>query len=228
MLQKSHTLFFESQLQSVLDVIAYYQDDIKQVMRIIVQSDNFKKIRKVIQQSIGKWNAMLDPSHTRVSGFPSLVSILSNVYSESETSQFNGSIDSLLSLDLTAFTIFQPQTPTKVIPKEPITEVTLESYKTTIEMQKKKIGMQEAQIEFLINTIQQSNSDMNHKFERMLHLIAHKPTEQTQLEVETLESHQSNCSNNSATVSKPKLITQTTKNRKQCKESEALIIIEIV
>jgi plastocyanin domain-containing protein len=93
---------------------------------------------------------MLEPSDVRVTGFPNLVLVSADEYSESEASQSSGSIDSLLSLDLTSFTIFQNEVPDKTTLKEQVSEVTFESYKATIEMQ------------FLIQTIQQLNSDMNH------------------------------------------------------------------
>jgi hypothetical protein len=157
---------------------------------------------------------MLDPSNVRVSDFPSLVSISSDNYSDSEASQFSGNIDSLLSLDLTAFTIFHTKILTEATPKEPVPEVTMESYKATIEMQNEKIEKQEAQIEFLITTIQQLNASMNNKFDRMLHLITYKPTEETQPEVETIASNHSDSSDNPVTTSKPKSFSQTMKKQK--------------
>jgi hypothetical protein len=81
---------------------------------------------------------MLDPSNVRVTGFPNLVLVSADKYSESEASQFNGSIDSLLSLDLTGFTRFQTEVQAKITLKEPVSEVTIELYKATIEMQNKK------------------------------------------------------------------------------------------
>jgi hypothetical protein len=61
---------------------------------------------------------MLDPSNVRVTGFPNLVLVSSDKYSESEASQFSGSIDSLLSLNLTAFTIFQTEVQAKTSPQK--------------------------------------------------------------------------------------------------------------
>jgi hypothetical protein len=81
---------------------------------------------------------MLDPSNVRVTGFPNLVLVSSDKYSESEASQFSGSIDSLLSLNLTAFTIFQTEVQAKTTLEETVSEVTIEWYKATIEMQNKK------------------------------------------------------------------------------------------
>jgi hypothetical protein len=118
-------------------------------------------------------------------------------------------------LTLTSFTIFQNDVPAKTTFKEPVSEVTVESYKATIEMQNKKIDKQEAQIEFLIQTIQQLNSDMNHKFERMLHLITHQPSEVTHQALEMLESSQRHPPNSTTTESKAELISQPPKkNRK--------------
>jgi hypothetical protein len=176
---------FDSQIQSISDLIGYYHENIKQTIRIVVHFKDFKVIRKAIQQSIGKWNSMLDPSDVRITGFPNLVLVTTDEYSESEDSQFSGSIDSLLSLDLTAFTIFQ-EVPTVTTTTEPVSEVTIESYKTTIEMQNEKIEKQGAQIEFLISTIQQLNTDMNTKLERMLNMIIHKPSEKAQVNIETI------------------------------------------
>jgi hypothetical protein len=171
---------FDSQIQSLTEMIGYYHDTNKQTIKIIVHFKEFKSIRKVIQQSIGKWNSMLDPSDVRVTGFPNLVLVSADEYSESEGSQFSGSIDSLLSLDLTSFTIFQNEVPVETTLKEPVSEVTVESYKATIEMQNEKIEKQEAQIEYLISTIQQLNADMNTKFDRMLTLITHKSSEKVE------------------------------------------------
>jgi hypothetical protein len=195
----------ESQIQSLSDVIGYYHDSDTKVIKITVHSNNFKTIRKVIQQSLSTWNDMLDPSDTRVSGYPTIVPVSSDDYSESENSQLSGSMESLLSLDLTAFAIFHSQI---------LTDVTIESYKTTIEMQNEKIGKQEAQIEFLIHTIQQLNSNMNHKFERMLHLITHKHLEETHQDSKMLEFSQGDPPNNTATESKSKHISQPPKKQK--------------
>jgi hypothetical protein len=81
-------------------------------------------------------------------------------------------------------------------------------------MQNEKIEKQEAQIEFLIQTIQQLNSDMNHKFERMLHLITHQPSEVTHQASETPESSQCNPPNSKTSESKVELISQPPKNQK--------------
>jgi hypothetical protein len=177
---KESFFIFDSQIQSLTEMIGYYHDTNKQTIKIIVHFKEFKSIRKVIQQSIGKWNSMLDPSDVRVTGFPNLVLVSADEYSESEGSQFSGSIDSLLSLDLTSFTIFQNEVPVETTLKEPVSEVTVESYKATIEMQNEKIEKQEAQIEYLISTIQQLNADMNTKFDRMLTLITHKSSEKVE------------------------------------------------
>lgn len=204
---------FDSQIQSLPEMIGYYHDNNKQTIRIIVHFQEFKTIRKVIQQTIGKWNSMLDPSDVRVSGFPTLVLVSTDDYSESEASQFSGSIDSLLSLDLTAFTIFQTEVPAATTLKEPVSEVTIESYKATIEMQNEKIEKQDAQIEYLIGTIQQLNEDMNNKFERMLNLITHKASENVQVETETIPPSSRDPIDNSPTISNPKQPPPTIKKQ---------------
>jgi hypothetical protein len=198
---------FDSQIQRLPEMIGYYHENIKQTIRIIVHFKEFKVIQKVIQQSIGKWNSMLDHGNVRVTGFPNLVLVSADKYYESEASQVSGSSF----LTLTSFTIFQNDVPAKTTFKEPVSEVTVESYKATIEMQNKKIDKQEAQIEFLIQTIQQLNSDMNHKFERMLHLITHQPSEVTHLALEMLKSSQRHPPNSTTTESKAELISQPPK-----------------
>jgi hypothetical protein len=183
---KESFFIFDSQIQSLPEMIGYYHDTIKQKIKIIVHFEEFKVIQKVIQQSIDKWNSMLDPSDVRVTGFPNLVLVSADEYSKFKASQFSGSIDSLLSLDLTSFTIFQNGAPAEKNLKEPVSEVTVESYKATIEMQNEKIEKQEAQIEYLISTIQQLNANMNTKFDRMLTLITHKSSENVQDDIETI------------------------------------------
>jgi hypothetical protein len=182
---------YDVQLQSLTDVMGFYHDSLRQVIRIVVQLEDYTKVRKVIQQDIGAWNDMLDPSDVRQSGFPSLLTISSDEYSDSANSQFSGSINSLLSLDLTEFTIFQPKSSSQDSPTEPVSDVTLESYKVTIEMQNVKIEKQDLQIEFLITTIQQLNIDMNNKFERLLQLYQGKPENSPPSEVEIRSSAQS-------------------------------------
>jgi uncharacterized membrane protein YkoI len=205
----------ETQLQSLSDVTGFYYDSNKQVIKIVVHTDDFKITRTVIQQSLLKWNKMLDPSDTRMSGNPTIVPITSDDYSESENSQLSSSIDSLLSLDLTAFTIFQSETTTEKTTTEPISDLTTESYKATIEMQNEKIGKQEAQIELLIQTIQQLNADMNCKFERMLQLIAYKSPEQSTTDDTSMETQQEDSVNqNDNILPKPELTAQASKKQK--------------
>jgi hypothetical protein len=201
----------ETQLQSVSDVIGFYHDNNKQVIKIIVHTNDFKLTRTVIQQSLQKWNNMLDPSDTQISGNPTLIPIISNNYSESENSQLSSSIDSLLLLDLTAFTIFQSETTTKKTTTEPISDVTTKSYKATIKMQKKKIGKQEAQIEFLIQTIQQLNTDMNQKFERILQLITYKSPEAPATDNTSMETQQEDIINPNNILPTPEPTSQASK-----------------
>jgi hypothetical protein len=204
----------KTQLQSVSDVIGFYHDNNKQVIKTIVHTNDFKLTRTVIQQSLHKWNDMLDPSDTRISGNPTLIPITSNDYSESKNSQLSSSIDSLLSLDLTAFIIFQSKTTTEKTTTEPISDVTTESYKATIKMQNKKIGKQEAQIEFLIQTIQQLNTDMNQKFERVLQLITYKLPEAPAADNTSMETQQKDIINPNNILPTPEPTSQATKKQK--------------
>jgi hypothetical protein len=211
MLQQSRFFIIETQLQSVSDVIRFYHDNNKQVIKIIVHINDFKPTRTVIQLSLQKWNDMLDPSDTRISGNPTLVPITSDDYSESENSQLSSSIELL---DLTAFTIFQTETTTEKTKTEPISDVTTESYKATIEMQNEKIGKQEAQIEFLIQTIQQLNTDMNQKFERMLQLITYKSVEVSTTDNTSIETQQVDLINSDNILPTPEPTSQASKKQK--------------
>jgi hypothetical protein len=57
---KDSFFIYEAQLQTVSDVTGFYHNPVKQLIQIIVQIKEFALIRKVIQQEIEKWNAMLD------------------------------------------------------------------------------------------------------------------------------------------------------------------------
>jgi hypothetical protein len=70
---------FDSHVLSLPEMIGYYHDITKQTIRVIVDFKEFKVIQKVIQQSIGKWNSMLDPSNVRVTVFPNLVLVSADV-----------------------------------------------------------------------------------------------------------------------------------------------------
>jgi hypothetical protein len=81
-------------------------------------------------------------------------------------------------------------------------------------MHNKKIGKQEAQIEFLIHTIQQLNSNMNHKFERMLHLITHKTLEEPMHKDTCTEIRQEDSVNNNNITIKQESTSQAPKKQK--------------
>jgi hypothetical protein len=62
---KESFFIFDSQIQSLPEMIGYYHENLKQTIRIIVHFKEFKVIQEVIQQSIGNgilcWNqAMLE------------------------------------------------------------------------------------------------------------------------------------------------------------------------
>jgi hypothetical protein len=78
-------------------------------------------------------------------------------------------------------------------------------------MQNKKIEKQEAQIEYLISTIQQLNTNMNTMFKRMLTLITHKPSEKVQDEIEMIPP--GNPTNISQSTSTTKHIQNTIKKQ---------------
>jgi hypothetical protein len=73
-------VILETQFQSLTDVIGFYHESNKQVIKIIVHTNDFTITRKVIQQSLQKWNDMLDPSNTRLLGSPTIVPISSDDY----------------------------------------------------------------------------------------------------------------------------------------------------
>lgn len=192
----------DTQLQSIADVIGYFHDVFKQAIRIIVHYEDFTQTRQYIQQSIDMWNSKLDPSDVRVTGLPEMALIPSDDYSESENSQFSASVESLLSLDLTEFTIFQAKSKDPENPTDPISDVTMESYKATIEIQNAKIEKQDAQIESLLTIIQQLNTDMNNKFDRVLQLITSKSTTDTLTTVETCVATTAESATDSVVVEK--------------------------
>jgi hypothetical protein len=97
---------------------------------------------------------------------------------------------------------------------EPISDVTTKSYKATIEMQNEKIGKQEAQIKFLIPTIQQLNTDRNQKFERMLQLITYKAAEAPTTENTSLETQQGDIINPDNIIPTPEPTSQASKKQK--------------
>jgi hypothetical protein len=169
---------YDSQLKQQSEFIGYYHLPQKSKIYIVVQLEDYQTVRKRFQSAIIEWNEMLDPSDTRYTGSPRMVPINSDEYSSS--SDLSSSINSLLSIDLTTFTVFTPNTTTTSgASPEPRSDITFETYAATIEMQNAKIEKQEAQIELLITTIKNLNDDMNRKLERMLEFITTPPIDQT-------------------------------------------------
>jgi len=157
---------YDAQLQKLSDTVGYYHLPKKARVHIVVQLEDYQNLRRLIQQEINDWNSKLDPSDIRYTGKPVMVPINADEYSSS--SELDGSIGSLMSIDLTSFTVFTTKTTTNTgESQEPTSDLTLESHAATIAMQNARIEKQEAQIELLISTIKNMNEDVNRKLERM-------------------------------------------------------------
>jgi hypothetical protein len=120
-----------------------------------------------------EWTLLLDPSDTRRTGVPTLLGINQDDYSEDNMTQISVGIESLLSLDMTEFTIFHPSNPTsKTGSGRSISEVTMNSTEASIQIQLAEIKRQGQQIADLLHTIQEMKVDTNAKINKMLTMTA--------------------------------------------------------
>jgi hypothetical protein len=180
---------YESQLQHIGEIIGYYHVSATKSIRLVVQTEEFMSIRRLIQKEISTWNGFLDPSDVRQTGYPSLVPIMADDFSEDSSSQMSKSVDSLLTFDIQEFSIFAKTTVTTTTAPgtKPISDITSESIKAQVDMQNEKITDQAQQISELQATIQRLNEDINEKFEKILSIVQASTTTAT---IETSASGQ--------------------------------------
>jgi urease gamma subunit len=157
----------ENQVGAVNNLLGVYHLIHKESMCLIV------KTRKEVKELMKEWTLFLNPSDTRLTGVPTLLGINRDDYSEDTMTQMSVGIESLLSLDMTEFTIFHPSNPTsKTGNDRPISEVTLNSTEATIQIQQAEIKRQGQQTADLLHTIQEMKEDINTKIDKMLAMIA--------------------------------------------------------
>jgi hypothetical protein len=168
---------YDTELQQLTDIVGYYHVPRKFKVHIVVQFDDYITTNRHISSQIESWNKKLDPSDVRYVGPPTMITAEED--QGSIESEMDESIESLLSLDLTSFTVFTSKTATSMgASPDPTSEITLESYAAKFAMQEAKIEKQEAKIELLISTIQNLNEDFNRKMERIMDLFIGQTTKE--------------------------------------------------
>jgi hypothetical protein len=152
----------KNQVGAVNNFLGVYHLIHKESMHLIVTEDDFIQTRKEVKELMKEWTLLLDPSDTRHTGVPTLAGINCDDYSEDTMTQMSVGIESLLSLDMTEFTIFHPSNPlSKTGNDRPISEVTMNSTEATIQIQQAEIKQQGQQIGDLHHTIQEMKEDTN-------------------------------------------------------------------
>jgi hypothetical protein len=142
-------------------------------MRLIVTEDNFIQTRKEVKELMKEWTLLLDQSDSQRTGVPTLLGINQDNCSEDNTTQMSVGIESLLSLDMTEFTILHPSNPTSKTGNDcPISEVTMNATEATIQIQQAEIKHHGQQITDLLHTLQEMNVNTNATIDKMLTMIA--------------------------------------------------------
>ena len=177
--QVSEDAFFilENQTGPLDPLLGVYHLPSNNSMRIIVAVDDFITIRNEIKNNLKEWNKLLDPSDIRLTGEPVLSHITADDYSDDNMTQLSYGIESLMSLDITEFTIFQDKFNDKRNTSDrPISEVTTQSVEDIVKLQQEQIHQQNKQIEELMTTIKEMKDETNTKIDKMLQMIVHLTT----------------------------------------------------
>jgi hypothetical protein len=95
----------EHQAMLVPNILHVYHLPKKASMRIVVHIDDFPLICKEVKHLLHNWIEMLEPSDIRNSGEPRVATIGADDYSDNNLTQISIGVESMLSVDMTEFTI---------------------------------------------------------------------------------------------------------------------------
>jgi hypothetical protein len=108
----------EHQAMLVPNILDIYHLPKKASMRIVVHINNFQLIHKDVKHHLQDWIEMLDPSDIRTSGEPKVATIGTDDYSDNNLTQINLGVESMLSVDMTEYTIFEQNNPQLIAPQK--------------------------------------------------------------------------------------------------------------
>jgi hypothetical protein len=161
----------EHQAMLVPNILHAYHLPKKASMRIVVHIDNFQSIHKDVKHHLQDWIEMLDPSDIRTIGEPKVTTISTSDYSDDNLTQISLGVESMLSVDMTEYTIFEQQSTTTRTTERPILDVTMSASDKVIQKQQILIKQHEKKIEDLMSTIQSMKEETNKKMDQLVEML---------------------------------------------------------
>jgi hypothetical protein len=125
----------EHQAMLVPNILHVYHLPKKASIRIVVHINAFQLIHKDVKHLLQDRIEMLDPIGIRNSGKPRVAIIGADDYSDDNLTQISIGVESILSVDMTEYTIFKQQSTTHHTTDRPISDVTMSTSDNVIQKQ---------------------------------------------------------------------------------------------
>jgi hypothetical protein len=168
---KESYFILENEVKQMEFVKGHHHNEKTGVMKLIVHKDHYKLIKHDIEKLLPRWIQHLDPSNTRTSGVPIITNDLSDDSSDDTVSQISVGIDSLLSMDMSSFTIFPSTVFSHTEKAHPVSDVTMSTEEDRVKKQQVIIETQGQRIDELLQMIQEMKEATDTKIDQLLKMV---------------------------------------------------------
>jgi hypothetical protein len=173
---KESYFILENEVKQMDFIKGYHHNEKSNLLKLVVHKDHYTLLRQDIEMLIPKWTQQLDPSDTRKSGVPEIATSKSDDSSDDTKSQISIGIDSLLSMNMSSFTIFSQNQSANSAKGRPVSEVTMSTEDDRVQRQQEIIDTQGKRIEEMLKMIQDMKEATETKIETMIQLVSELTT----------------------------------------------------